>query len=170
MLLNQCINNINSFMLIRIILTTITIFLIFINVDIPIIENSIYLILPIVLTVLDSTDNIHSYLLPKDSSCSKSFDYQLKDKLVDLLTYVFAYFILGLDPNILYLIIYRTIGVVLFYLTKKSYWLVLFFDFIKEYMLYVYIFKHNYKYLPIMASIKIAFEYYFHSYHNMKTY
>ncbi len=38
-----------------------------------------------------------------------------------------------------------------------------FFDFVKEYLLYSFVFKNNYTYIPIIVICKIAYEIYFHS-------
>lgn len=168
----KCSNPINNSMIIRIVLSIISLFLLSLSNNTFIIKN-LYIILPILLTVLDETDNIHTYSLKykgKENGCTKTFDYQIKDKVVDVASYFYTFFLFNRDTNIFYLSIYRLIGVILFYFTKASYWLILFFDFVKEYMVYIYIFKDNYKYLPFAAIAKILFEYYFHSSVNKEKY
>ena len=64
------------------------------------------------------------------------FHYQKYDKIVDIFSYILLLFIYYDDKLLLYFIIYRLIGVILFSLTKKSIYLIIFFDFIKEYLLY----------------------------------
>jgi hypothetical protein len=132
----------------------------------------IYLILPILLLVLDSTDNIFfwswdgTYSIHNNNKCSKSFYYQLSDKICDAVSYVLVYLVLRsifkVDNLLGVLIIYRIIGVFLFRLTKDSAWLILFFDFVKEYLLYLFIFGKNYAYILIFMVCKIGFEYYWH--------
>ncbi len=158
-------------MFIRIILTIVSLYFLSLS-GVKIITQNIYIILPILLTLLDETDNIHTYSLKykgKENGCTKTFDYQIKDKIVDVASYFYTYSLFG-DTNIFYLSIYRLFGVLLFYFTKASKWLILFFDFVKEYMIYIYLFKDNFTYLPFAVIGKIIFEYYFHSKHNKQEY
>ncbi len=125
--------------------------------------NKEYLLfsLPVLLTALDFTDNLLSHPTKK---CAHTFFYQGKDKLIDLLSYIAAWKIFIPDPIIFWFIAWRAIGVILFSFTRQSIWLVVFFDFVKEYMLYSYFFK-SFNYLPLMILLKIAFEYYMHTIH-----
>jgi hypothetical protein len=124
----------------------------------PIKEN-LLLILPILLTALDFSDNILSHPTKK---CAHTFFYQGKDKLIDLLSYIAAWKIFLPDPTLLYFILWRSLGVILFSFTRQSIWLVVFFDFVKEYMLYSYFFK-SFTYLPIAILLKIVYEYIMHT-------
>jgi|LauGreDrversion4_2_1035121.scaffolds.fasta_scaffold475563_2 hypothetical protein len=131
----------------------------------------IYLILPILLWVLDSTDNlflIHNIHTKK--ICTKTFDYQLSDKICDAVSYVLVYLVLcvvfKVDHVLGVLILYRIIGVFLFCLTKESVWLIVFFDFVKEYLFYLFIFGKNDAYIPLFMIGKIGFEYYWHKVQN----
>ena len=90
--------------------------------------------------------------------------YNSIDKSVDTLSYIVAYFMFNLDNVFLYFIGYRIIGVLLYMLTLNSKWFILFFDFMKEYLVYYYFFNNNYKYLWIFIVLKIYFEIYLHSY------
>ena len=131
--------------------------------------NYLYLVLPVLLTLLDLADNVFKF----DGSlagCARGFDYQIKDKIVDLGSYLFSYAALGLDPGVLYLTIWRAVGVGLFYLTSVSAWLVLFFDFVKEYMLYRYVFGEDFRHIPLVLAVKIFFEYYLHTVHLSRNY
>lgn len=168
----DCKDAINSSMIIRIILTIISIFLLSKN-TISFVNNNLYLILPIILTILDETDNINTFNLKykgKLNGCTKTFDYQIKDKYIDVFSYLYTNYIFGLDHTIYKLSIYRLIGVILFGISGLSKYLIIFFDFVKEYMLYKYIFADKYTYLPIFVIFKIIFEYYFHSTVNKKQY
>lgn len=168
----KCNDAINSSMIIRIILTIISIFLLSKN-RIPFINNNLYFIIPILLTILDETDNINTFNLKykgKLNGCTKTFDYQIKDKYVDVFSYLYTNYIFGLDNVIYKLSIYRLIGVILFGISGISKYLIIFFDFVKEYMLYKYIFGDDNTYLPIGILFKIIFEYYFHSVVNKETY
>ena len=124
-----CLNPINSSMIIRICLSILSIGLF--SIYRGILYDHIYLILPLLLTALDFSDNL--FKLDRDySHCTRIFDYQIKDKILDVLSYLFSYFLLGLDRGILYLTLWRAIGVGLFYWTRMSKWLVVFFDFVSR--------------------------------------
>lgn len=135
-------------------------------------SKHIYLILPVVLTILDFCDGFFikykNYIL-KEENCYIEFEYQIVDKAVDSLSYLLFLF-LKFDYVTLFFIGYRILGVLLFYATRNGAWLILFFDFIKEYMLYRYLFGMNYAYLLPCMALKIAFEYYFHTFHNKNNY
>ena len=142
----------------------------------------IFLILPILLTLLDEVDSIkniftrfYNYITNKKYfSCYHLFYYQYLDKICDAFSYLLSYIFLCVffkPDNILFLFIfYRIIGVILFYITKNSAWLILFFDFVKEYYIYLFIFTNNYLYIPLFILCKICFEYYWHKIHNNNNY
>ena len=117
-----------------------------------------YILLPIVLTLLDCIDG---FPLLNRQHCFKEFEYQYRDKLCDVLSYVLVFALFKLDKTILFFILYRIIGVLLFTFTKNTIWLILFFDFVKEMMVYLYLFD-TYAYLPFFMLLKICFEYYWH--------
>lgn len=124
----------------------------------------IYLILPILLTFLDNIDNIFTFAY-KNNNCTNLYYYQYNDKICDIVSYLLSFVFFKLDNFSLFFILYRVIGVILFYFTKNVKWLVLFFDFFKEYLIYLFIFKKNYVHiLSILILFKIWFEYYFHKY------
>ena len=130
-----------------------------------------YLLLLLVfkIIILDSIDSVPTLLYKgnKDSCwnpCTQLFYYQKWDKIVDLFSYLLLYIALDYDIYLLILIIWRIIGISLFAHSKNRGWLVPFFDFIKEYLLYLYFFGNNFKYIPIFFIAKIFFEYYFHVY------
>lgn len=143
------------------------------------------LILPALLLLLDHIDNLQimyddyykSFTLAH--KCSKKINVNLRkntpknrtllyynsiDKSVDTLSYIVAYFMFNLDNVFLYFLGYRIIGVLLYMVTLNSKWFILFFDFMKEYLVYYYFFNNNYKYLWIFIVLKIYFEIYLHSY------
>jgi hypothetical protein len=141
------------------------------------IKKYIYLILPISLTIIDKIDEIviQYFIILKyfnlDTKiyvkCASHFFYQHLDKICDSISYIltFLFMCIYLKPDmlLLFFIIYRIIGVVLFCVTRDSSWLVPFFDFIKEYLLYTFIFNKNYLYMPIFIFFKICFEFTFHT-------
>jgi len=159
---NKCIKNINLGIIIRI-LSTILVLTLLSNY-----KNNleIYLILPILLIVLDNYDNIFI----KQKKCTKTFHYQINDKLIDLLTYILVIIIFKIDNIYLLFLLWRTIGIILFNLTKKSIYLITMFDFMKEYLIYLYLFNRNNNYLGICVFGKIIFEYYYHTKVNNKIY
>ena len=165
---NLCNKYINYGIIFRIILTIITLFIIYSyrkNINI---KKYFYLILPIILTILDVSDNICIKL--KNPKCTKTFYYQYCDKIHDSITYLLFFLIFNLDNYFLLFLIWRIIGVILFCITKKGVYLIFMFDFMKEYLLYLFIFGKNYIYLPIFIFFKICFEYYFHTIHNKHQY
>jgi hypothetical protein len=139
-------------------------------------KKYIYLILVILLCVLDNFDTliikIHSELYKNIGhlDCAYHFHYQTNDKICDSLSYVLTFILLCFyfkpDFILLFFIIYRIIGVMIFCITKDSSWLILFFDFIKEYLLYLFIFNRNYSYIFVFIIIKISFEIYWHKIRN----
>ena len=178
----NCDNIIKNGMIIRYIVTIITFIILAIFSKNNFIIKYIYLILPLLLTLLDevdSTDKIftrfNNYISGKKYfSCYHLFYYQYLDKICDSFSYLLSYLFLCLFfkiDNMLFLfIVYRIIGVILFYITNNSVWLIVFFDFVKEYFIYLFIFSNNYMYIPLFVLCKISFEYYWHKIHNNNNY
>jgi hypothetical protein len=152
---------------IRYIATLLSFYVVALNITF--VNNYLYLLLPILLTVLDNIDGIFT-LFNKHNGCKKKYQYQITDKICDSISYLLLFLFFKLDTILLLFVIYRIIGVVLFYFTKNSSWLILFFDFAKEYLLYLFIFGNNYTYLPIFILLKIGFEYYHHTITNPNNY
>ena len=61
-------------------------------------------------------------------------------------------------------------GSFLFYVNRNSVWLIYFFDFVKEYLVYLYLFGKNSSVLYFLIVFKIMFEFYFHTFHNKNHY
>lgn len=118
------------------------------------------LTLPVLLYLLDGLDCVLYY---KTTSCTFTFDYQLNDKLCDVISYWLLFAFFKLDDTLLFFTFYRSIGVLLFYLTRDNRWLIVFFDFVKEYLLYSFVFGKDYRYLPFFIILKIYVEYYWHT-------
>lgn len=159
---DKCLKYINIGIVIRLVVTVITFNTLYIYSNLHILTKNIYLILPIILLVLDKLDNI--------LICTKTFYYQLNDKIVDLLSYLLVFTLIPINNILLLLIIYRLIGVILFGITGLSIYLVIFFDFIKEYLLYIYLFKNNNSYIYLFIVGKILIEYIHHNYLNKNSY
>ena len=138
---------------------------------------NIYLVLPILLTILDFVDNVFiksaqnskNVSIMEGTNCTRKYKvsriYHTSDKIIDTLSYIlcYIYFYKELnDPILEFFILHRLVGVICFISTFNKYYLVGFFDFVKEYMLYKYFFKNNYVYLPFFVIIKIIFEYVLH--------
>jgi len=138
------------------------------------------LLLVLLLAIFDLFDNI--FLLSNydyTCSCCATYNYQIIDKINDLISYLIVLLLLyanslhfsSFNYNILkYFIIYRFIGVILFGLTKVSIWLIIFFDFIKEYILYYHFFGNNFQYIYFFILAKLFFEYFFHTKLNLISY
>jgi len=138
--------------------------------------ESEYILLILVgkLIITDALDSIFTLFYKgnlKDcwNQCTGLHYYQSMDKVLDLLTYILIYFFLDCNPIIRFFILWRVFGVILFNITKNWIWLVIFFDFIKEYLVYLHFFRKNNKYLPFFIIGKIGFEYYLHIYRLSKS-
>lgn len=157
--------------IIRYITTIISFYILAANSNNNTVHKYIYLILPLLLVLLDNTDHILIHYYGKLAErCSYLFYYQSNDKICDSISYLLLFAFFKMDNILLFFVLYRIIGVMLFCITKNSRWLILFFDFAKEYLVYLFIFKHNYKYLPFFILGKICFEYYFHTRFNANNY
>lgn len=160
--LMECKEYIFNGMILRYIITIFSFYILFLFRNDETINKYIYLILAILLVILDGVDSIFTFLYKKNT-CHQTFYYQYLDKICDSVSYLLLFLFFKLDNILLYLVLYRIIGVILFSLIKNSIYLMLFFDFVKEYLLYIFVFKNNYTYLPIIVICKIAYEIYFHS-------
>lgn len=173
--LKNCNKFVNHGILIRIILTILT-FELLKQQNNP---KDIFLQLPILLTILDLADGLvvkyNQYkkkpqFLLFPSNCTRlSKYYHYIDKGIDILSYIYAYvsFYDTIKDSLLeYFIIYRLIGVLMFIITGQKQFIIILFDFVKEYMLYRYFVKPNIYVLVLCIILKIAFEYYFHTYVN----
>lgn len=182
LLTNKCKIYINVGMFIRTILTLCIFYVLSFYRNNFIITHQ-YLLLPLILFILDLIDNvpakIHNilhniengeFILKNINNCFKTFHYQLLDKICDSFSYLLLFFFFKIDANILYFTIYRIIGVLLFGLSKRTFWLIIFFDFVKEYMIYLYFFMNANNYLQFFIVCKIIFEYYFHTVVNKSKY
>lgn len=139
--------------------------------------NQSYLlaVLPIVLTLLDLTDNTfeYSYTVNKGiqrKKCSKLFQYQLTDKINDWVSYLLAWYVFKLDHVFLYFVLWRGIGVVAFGLTKSAIPLVVFPDLMKEYLVFKYFFAGSNSLLPGVIVLKMCYEGWFHTRVNKSSY
>ena len=97
----------------------------------------------------------------------KNYDtlyYNIIDKCVDTLTYIIAYFVFNLNSIFLYFLLYRIVGIILYAFTFNSRWLILFFDFMKEYLIYFFLAKNDLSYIWLFIILKINFELYLHYY------
>lgn len=109
------------------------------------------------LIILDRIDFWSSKLIDPNVS-SHTHEYQIGDKIVDILSYWYVYELYPFDSIYLYLLIYRTIGVILFSLTRNVIWLTVMFDAVKEMLVYRYLFEENNTYLPLMIIGVVIFE------------
>jgi len=100
---------------------------------------------------------------PKYNNCLYTDFYTIKDKIADLASYVLVFLIFFKnDYLLLVFILYRAVGIILYLLTSNTIWFIPFFDFIKEYLLYNYLFKTN-KYIFVFIILKIIYEYFNYS-------
>ena len=163
----NCIDRINYGMILRLILTIIS-FYILIKFNIK--TNYLPIILVIKMLILDAVDNSFNiytkdgFSINDTSDCTLSYHYQSLDKIMDLFTYVLLFLFYDNDKYLLLFVIWRSFGVAFNTITGNRKWLFIFFDFVKEYLLYRYLFGKNNTYMPIFILGKMGFEYYFHIY------
>lgn len=170
--MEYCKRLIKKGLIIRYILTIAVIYIVSKTIH----NEYIFFLLPVILSLLDSVDGIFIHWngyddnIQNKSKCYKILYYQLNDKICDSISYLLIPLFFKVDNILLLFILYRIIGVILFYFTKSSKWLIIFFDFVKEYLIYLFIFKKNYVYIPLFMFVKICFEYYFHIFVNQNNY
>lgn len=109
------------------------------------------------LMILDRLDMTVSKLIDPNAS-SHTYEYQIGDKIVDTLSYWYVYALYPFDSVYLYLLIYRTIGVILFSITRNITWVIVMFDAVKEMLIYRYLFEENNTYIPLMIIGVVIFE------------
>jgi len=140
-------------------------------------SSYLFIVLPIILGVLDLTDNIPSFIYSwnqgyyKDK-CTKLFNYQSIDKINDLAAYVLAWYWFDLKSHPLFLIFcgLRAFGVLGFIWTRKTYPLMIFPDLLKEFLIYRYFIPQGFNWLPAIIIAKIGFEVFFHGINNPSSY
>lgn len=105
--------------------------------------------------------------------CSKNRTYSILDKIIDIIQYIYAIYLLKniittSQFNIISIfIIFRIIGIISYISIQKSWLYIIFFDFIKEYLLLIYLFgnKLNNKVFIIAIILKVLYEYSMHESH-----
>jgi hypothetical protein len=98
-----------------------------------------------------------------------SEEYQQADKVSDALTYLMLLYFLPNDPVLSFFVVYRALGVLVYVLTQRVWPVIVFFDFVKEYILFRALFAHEaYANVVLAGSVflKVLFELYFHTIHN----
>ena len=131
-------------------------------------KEDLLLLFVVKLILLDSIDSLPTLYFKQHNEscwnpCTRFNYYQIPDKLVDLFSYILVYMLLDYDKYLLILITWRFFGVYLFANTHNRKWLIPFFDFVKEYLVYLYFFGYNFKYIWIFFIFKMGFEYYLHN-------
>ena len=187
----SCIELTNYGMIFRIFATIILFFILYsrVNGGNKFCNKNFLVILAVLLFILDSFDNIaflfYRYYTPSSSESTRSYEisitskiksfyegkvnknslyYNIIDKCVDTLTYIFAYFVFNLNSTFLYFLLYRIVGVGIYIYTQNTRWLILFFDFMKEYLIYFFLAKNDLSYIWLFIILKINFEIYLHYY------
>lgn len=166
---NICESLLDNGIYLRYVITILSLYILSRNTNNKLIKKNLYLIIAVILIILDCIDSINIKYNSKNCT-TKTFEYQLRDKICDSFSYLLLLLLLKFDGMLLFLILYRITGVLLLYLTGDSNYIILFFDFIKEYLVYLFIFGNNYSYMPILMICKICFEYYFHKVINHSAY
>lgn len=189
--MDSCRNVYNYGMIIRVFFTIISFFILYslMKNGNKFCNKYFLIILAVLLFVLDGVDNIprfyYYFYKPESSEAKcyyhlliesklknykqgiKNYDtlyYNIVDKCFDTLSYILAYFVFRLNNIFLYFLLYRMIGIGIYIYTLNSRWLVLFFDFMKEYLVYFFLAKNNLSYMWFFVLVKIILEKYYHYY------
>jgi len=163
--LDECKKYSNYGMILRVITTIIAFFILYKFIDNKFNKKYLFLILPILLTLLDLEDGLWNIMYKYEGyygGCFKTYYYKITDKIIDAISYSLLFVFFKLDMVLLFFVLYRIIGVIIFAVTRQKMSIVIFFDFVKEYLLYLFIFGKNYSYLPFFICCKILFEYVSH--------
>ena len=172
----NCSEVLNENMIVRVFLFFLFLLILFKYSDNKIIHKYLLVILIVSLFISDIVDTTFpNFIAPlftneksKYKSCNYTNFYIIKDKIADLASYILVFLIFfKTDYLLLSFILYRGVGIVLYLLTNNTNWFILFFDFIKEYLLYNYLFKTN-KYIFIFIILKIIYEYFNYSIFNSR--
>jgi hypothetical protein len=171
--IEECKKYINYGMMLRLITTIIAFFILYKFIDNKFIKKYLFLILPILLTLLDFEDGLW-FILHKYKGyyggCFNIYYYHITDKIVDVISYLLLFVFFKLDMVLLFFVLYRIIGVIIFAITRQKMSIVIFFDFVKEYLFYLFVFGKNYKYLPFYICFKILYEYFMHIFQTNRSY
>lgn len=167
----NCSKVLNENMIVRVFLFFLFLVVLFKYSDNKIIHKYLLIILIVSLFVSDKSDTIFPNFIaplftnekPKYNSCLHTDIYTIKDKIADLVSYILVFLIFfRTDYLLLAFILYRIVGIILYLITNNTAWFIPFFDFIKEYLLYNYLFKTN-KYIIIFIILKMIYEYFNYS-------
>jgi hypothetical protein len=167
----NCSEVLNENMIVRVFLFFLFLLVLFKHSNNKVIHKYLLVILIVSLFISDKSDTIFPNFIaplftnekPKYNSCLHTDIYTIKDKIADLVSYILVFLIFFRnDYLLLAFILYRIVGIILYLITNNTAWFIPFFDFIKEYLLYNYLFKTN-KYIFIFIILKIIYEYFNYS-------
>jgi hypothetical protein len=136
-------------------------------------RNSIpYTVLLLVLLDIIDCNPLLLKLIKREKTefCNTNHNYVVLDKLIDIFQYCIAIYFLSpmLPPKILHILmgftLMRLVGVFHHSINKDPISFIIFFDFIKEYLLLFYIYYPNFTMSILIETmiVKIIFEYYMH--------
>jgi hypothetical protein len=127
-------------------------------------------VLVLVILLLDSIGPLHAYPdIENKKRVTQSEEYQQADKISDALTYLMLIYLVPNEPVLHFFVLYRVFGVLMYFWTQQVWPVIVFFDFIKEYILFKALFaksEHVNTIFGVSIVLKILFEAYFHTVHN----
>ncbi len=128
-------------------------------------DKLLLLVITFFIFFLDSLDS--EYLKSKkQKKCVETLFYQQYDKIIDLLTYIYVLYVFKLDNLYSVFCLFRALGTIFFLITNESYYLMITPDFMKEYLVYRYLFPTENKYLVYLFIYKYTFEVVWHGFIN----
>ncbi len=127
-------------------------------------------VLVLVILLLDTIGPLHAYPdIEKKKRVTQSEEYQQADKISDALTYLMLIYLVPNEPVLHFFVLYRVFGVLMYFWTQQIWPVIVFFDFVKEYILFNALFaksEHANTIFGVSIVLKILFEVYFHTVHN----
>lgn len=126
--------------------------------------------LVLVILALDYIGPLYTILdKQKYVEVTQSEEYQQADKISDALTYLMLIYLIPNEPMLHFFVLYRAFGVLMYFWTQQVWPVIVFFDFVKEYILFKTLFsrsEHANAIFVVSIVLKILFEVYYHTVHN----
>lgn len=87
--------------------------------------------------------------------------YLIGDEILDYISYIMAYKLLGFSKYLFIFVIFRIIATILFIISGNKWWFMIAPDAFKELVMYSWIYPLNHVNIIVICAIKLAVEYYY---------